>query len=138
MFYETSKKFLRNFLENFQEQMSVIPLSHALGPSLPLRGVGSRRSRKSSLVSWLLHRQWKRLRRRGFLHRVYVCPQSQHAHTKHIQYDAHLPFLQQACASDGDDVKEDPCFSKKQEAWDPLPAAEDQAPQDLVLQPLQR
>jgi hypothetical protein len=47
----------------------------------------------------------------------------------------HLPFLQQACASDCDDVEENPCFPKKQEAWDPLPAAEDQAPRDLVLQP---
>ncbi len=76
--------------------MRVCTLCLALGPRLPLRGVGSRRSRTNSLVSRLIHRQWKQLRRRGFLHRVYVCLQSQHAHTKHIKYDAHSPFLRQA------------------------------------------
>ncbi len=53
----------------------------------------------------------------------------------HLQYDAQIPFLQHACASGCDDIEEDPCFSRKQDAWDPLPAAEDQAPRDLVRQP---
>ncbi len=51
-------------------------------------------------------------------------------------HDAHLPFLQLAGALDCDDVEEDPSISKKQDAWDPLPAAEDQGPRDLVLQQL--
>jgi hypothetical protein len=58
--------------------MRVLTLNPLLGPSLPLRGVGTRRSWTSSLASFLLHHQWKRLGRRGFLHRVYVCLQIQH------------------------------------------------------------
>ncbi len=57
--------------------------------------------------------------------------QSQHAHTMHIEYDAHLPLLQWPCASNSFDVEEDPCLLKKQEAWDPHPAAEDQVQRDL-------
>jgi hypothetical protein len=35
------------------------------------------------------------------LHRVYLCPHSEHAHTMHIQHDAHLPFLQKASGFGG-------------------------------------
>ncbi len=69
---------------------------------------------------------------------MYVCSQSQHAHTKHIEYDAHLPFLQEVSALEAYDVEKDPCFSKKEESRDPLPAAEDQVPRDLAGQPPQR
>ncbi len=85
--------------------MSLFTLWLALGlgasAAKPVRGVGSGRNRTSSLVSCLLQHQRKLLRRRGFLHSVYVRSQSPHAHTKHIKYDAQLPFLQQASGFGG-------------------------------------
>ncbi len=57
---------------------------------------------------------------------------------KALKYDAHLPFLQEACVPDSYDDEEDPCLWERQEAWDPYPAAEDQLPRDLVGQPQQR
>ncbi len=65
-----------------------------------------------------------------------------HRISKHTQgasnFDEHLLFLQVACVPDSYDDDEDPCFWKRQEAWDPHPAAEDQVPRDLVGQPQQR
>ncbi len=74
----------------------------------PLRGVGS--GELSCLL--LAPTPAEAVGHRGFLHRVYGRTKSQHAYTMHIKYDAHLPFLQQACESDSFDIEEDPCLWK--------------------------
>ncbi len=55
-----------------------------------------------------------------------------------LNFDANLPFLQEACGPDSYDDVEAPCLWKREEAWDPHPAAEDQVPRDFVGQLQQR
>jgi hypothetical protein len=54
-----------------------------------------------------------------------VCLTSQAAHATDMKHDAKRPSASAEGASGRDDVEEDPCFWRKQEAWDPLPSAED-------------
>ncbi len=62
--------------------MRVFTLCLALGPSLPLRGVGSRRGRTRSLV-WLRHCQWKQLTQSVSAQSVCVSTDSGSSHQAH-------------------------------------------------------
>ncbi len=56
-----------------------------------------------------------------------MCSNSQAAHATYMKHDANIPSASAERVSGCDVVEqpEDPCFWRKQEAWDPHPAADD-------------